>query len=315
MLEQTQQSAPVAPAVVNTMDMYAAAGQSWKKGGDATDANFSAQADAQNQLNMAKYNNDYNYWLWQQQTQYNSPAAQVARLKAAGLNPNFNSIEGAGNASSPFPSQGKLNSNYLGAYQANISARAQKINEINSVVSAANDLVKNIGEGFDMYKTYISTPAGGESYRGFLRDLVGWQSKSAGYDAMTKDIVSHVLRLVATGNPSVNEDTSIWGENPYSNPLVRGMLGLKEADSLAGKSVQARIDSLVASKEYQDVMKSVKQFELGHILPEQEKLLQQQYENLLSRTGLLDLEAEWYSTLKGAGIATPFLIALLKALK
>ena len=62
--------------------------------------------DAFNQAQMAKYNNEYNYWLWQQQAEYNSPSNQVQRLLDAGLNPNYNSIEGAGNLSNS-PWQGR----------------------------------------------------------------------------------------------------------------------------------------------------------------------------------------------------------------
>ena len=49
--------------------------------------------DSYNQGEMTRYNNEYNYWLWQQQAEYNSPAQQRARLEAAGLNPNYNSVD------------------------------------------------------------------------------------------------------------------------------------------------------------------------------------------------------------------------------
>lgn len=163
MLELTQNSAPTAPQVVSAMDMGAS-----KKTKDWQDSIYSAKADAQNQLNMAKYNNDYNYWLWQQQTAYNSPEQQVARLKRAGLNPNFNSIEGAGNASSPSPSSGSLKSNFLGAYQANIAAKEMKIQQANSIVNGLNSLVKNIGEGFRLVDSYANIPNNITEYRNLM---------------------------------------------------------------------------------------------------------------------------------------------------
>lgn len=35
---------------------------------------------------VAQYQNEYNYWMWQQENKYNSPASQVQRYKDAGLN-------------------------------------------------------------------------------------------------------------------------------------------------------------------------------------------------------------------------------------
>jgi hypothetical protein len=36
---------------------------------------------------LAQYDNEYNYWMWQQQNAYNSPVNQVARYQEAGLSP------------------------------------------------------------------------------------------------------------------------------------------------------------------------------------------------------------------------------------
>lgn len=63
-------------------------------------------------LELAKYQNEwnrqmqdrafkYNYEMWNKQNEYNSPTAQMARMKAAGLNPNLMYGKGdTGNASS-----------------------------------------------------------------------------------------------------------------------------------------------------------------------------------------------------------------------
>lgn len=61
-----------------------------------------------NQANRAnqEYQNDWNLNMWNMQNEYNSPLAQRQRLEAAGLNPIFNGLDGAGNAgalqSAPF---------------------------------------------------------------------------------------------------------------------------------------------------------------------------------------------------------------------
>lgn len=41
------------------------------------------------QMELAKYQADRNYQLWQENNAYNSPTAQMTRLKSAGLNPNL----------------------------------------------------------------------------------------------------------------------------------------------------------------------------------------------------------------------------------
>lgn len=53
------------------------------------------------QMELAKYQNEYNYKMWQEQNAYNSPAAQMARYQEAGLNPMLIYGQGSpGNASS-----------------------------------------------------------------------------------------------------------------------------------------------------------------------------------------------------------------------
>lgn len=82
----------------------------------------------QNKANkdLAKYQFDLNMQAWHQQNQYNSPAAQVARLQAAGLNPQlaYGSGSNAGNASS-VP---QYEAPHMEAYQGNAKDMAQIMN-------------------------------------------------------------------------------------------------------------------------------------------------------------------------------------------
>lgn len=94
--------------------------------------------DAYNQVASSQYNNAYNYWLWQQQAEYNSPSNQVARLKAAGLNPNFNSIDGTGNLSS-LPSSSM---SITPSIARNTSYRTQNI--LNTVNTAVDTFAKGL---------------------------------------------------------------------------------------------------------------------------------------------------------------------------
>lgn len=97
--------------------------------------------DAYNQAAMAQYNNAYNYWLWQQQAEYNSPSNQVARLKAAGLNPNFNSIDGTGNLGS-MPTSSASMSPSIGSNRA----RMRQANT-QAILGSVNATLNAIGEG------------------------------------------------------------------------------------------------------------------------------------------------------------------------
>lgn len=101
----------------------------------------SSYADDYNSLQMAKYNNEFNYWAWQQQADYNSPVNQVARLKEAGLNPNFNSIEGTGNVSALAGSTAKA-SGQIGANQARQFQNGLQL--FNSVVDTAAEALSSV---------------------------------------------------------------------------------------------------------------------------------------------------------------------------
>lgn len=104
--------------------------------------------DAYNQAAMAKYNNEYNYWLWKQQIEYNSPANQVARLKEAGLNPNFNSIDGTGNASSIPASSGSISP----SVGRNVAQRTQNI------ISTASTILSAFSTGLNAVSVLSDTP-------------------------------------------------------------------------------------------------------------------------------------------------------------
>lgn len=120
-------------------------------------SNKSAQNSA-NQANMelAKYQADRNLELWNLQNEYNTPSAQMARLKNAGLNPNL--VYGSGQAvttASPPPEykapniQAYTGQNYgignaaqvgLAAYQA--SAQVENAQAQNANLHAQNELIK-----------------------------------------------------------------------------------------------------------------------------------------------------------------------------
>lgn len=115
--------------------------------------------DDYNAMQMAKYNNEYNYWLWQQQTEYNSPANQMQRAREAGLNPNV--IAGnvsSGNAASPSPSSGRLPGNI----------RSNMIQSVNSAINNVNSLIGSIANGVGAVSKLSGIPSDIPTYRKML---------------------------------------------------------------------------------------------------------------------------------------------------
>lgn len=135
-----------------------------------------AGSDTWNEYQMAKYNNEYNYWLLQQQQAYNDPAAQVERLRNAGLNPNFNSIEGSGNTNySMAASTRGLSSNVgtLGNQQLGL------------MLNAFNSVISGISQGISSAKTLSGIPSDvrqarkdASAYFSALRGSAEWKSMS-----------------------------------------------------------------------------------------------------------------------------------------
>lgn len=128
-----------------------------------------AYVDTYNQAEMAKYNNEYNYWLWQQQAEYNDPINQVARLKAAGLNPNYNAIEGTGNLTTRPESSGKITANPV----SNVSSM------LNMGISGFNAILKGLSEGVQSYSNLANTPSLGD-IKGYRESLTDYMAAKSG---------------------------------------------------------------------------------------------------------------------------------------
>lgn len=112
-------------------------------------------------LELQKYNYDRNLELWNKQNEYNKPAMQMERFKAAGLNPNL--IYGQTNTASPIstssvqPSSQQISSlkipentmDQLGQFQ-NYALRQSQISNLDSVTKyneqkMAHDVIKQSG--------------------------------------------------------------------------------------------------------------------------------------------------------------------------
>lgn len=66
---------------------------------------FGGKQQGASNMKLAKYQNEFNYRMWQENNAYNSPASQMSRFKEAGLNPNLMYGQGSpGNSPSPVQS-------------------------------------------------------------------------------------------------------------------------------------------------------------------------------------------------------------------
>lgn len=142
--------------------------------------------DVYNSAQMAKYNNEYALYLKQLEQEYNSPAAQVARLKEAGLNPNYNSIDGTGNV------------NYNPSSQSVATNAAQnKQAQISNVLNGVNTLLKAAVDGANIVGQVSGIPSDIGSYRKVLNQIAsaGLANKEA--DNALKEITTTLNQLKA----------------------------------------------------------------------------------------------------------------------
>lgn len=114
----------------------------------------------QNQTNKKLANNAQNFELemWNKSNEYNSPQAQMARLKSAGLNPNlvYGSGSVSGNSSSSRPNAHVPEYNnpitpMLGAFLDVIRTQAHTANTQASTANKIAD-TKNKGQLFDIFE-------------------------------------------------------------------------------------------------------------------------------------------------------------------
>lgn len=113
--------------------------------------------------------NQANKDLWREQSEYNKPINQLARLREAGLNPNL--IYGSGGVQNTITSAPKMDAptvdlNFLSAYQQVLNGRAQrelikeqvnltKAQENNAQLKSVGQILDNVYKGLENeYKSY-----------------------------------------------------------------------------------------------------------------------------------------------------------------
>lgn len=90
---------------------------------------------------LARQANEYNVQNWERQTEYNTPANQVKRLQAAGINPLFGQIDG--NTAAPMDAAVKPSvPDLIGAYNAVNSADEVHLRKLMALASTSQQLME-----------------------------------------------------------------------------------------------------------------------------------------------------------------------------
>lgn len=250
-----------------------------------------AYVDTANQANMAQYNNEFNYWLWLQQMKYNSPEQQRARLEAAGLNPNFQSVD-SGNVSAIPTSSGSV------APSVGRNSAAQMQNTINSF----NALVKSIGEGISDVSRISGIP---DNISGYRKLLSSYMFNKVGTSELERTLRTIETMFGAKSKLGIDlgwslgataEDGSIipmkadWESSP-----VFANLGLKNED----------LQWLV----------KLRQYDFEKMKPEERKLLIERADLIAEQAGLTGQQSRFFSaiaTTKIGSMIAPLVLAFFK---
>ncbi len=249
--------------------------------------------DSYNQGEITRYNNEYNYWLWQQQAEYNSPAQQRARLEAAGLNPNFNSVD-SGNLGSIPSSSGSITP----SIGKNRALRQQMY------VDSFNALVKSIGEGVTNVSKLSGIPNDISGYRRLLKEYMFNKTGSAQMEYMLKQIEAVFKSKTELGIDlgwmfgSNQPDGSIKDVLPdWENSPVYQNLGLKNED----------LNWLVKLREY----------DFNNTKPAELKIIQKRARQIGASAGLTEKQNELFTAMTATKIGAtlgPLLLGVIKLL-
>lgn len=258
----------------------------------------SAYIDVANQAKMAQYNNEYNYWLWLQQAKYNSPEQQRARLEAAGLNPNFNSVD-SGNLGAIPSSSGSVTP----SVGKNSAAMMQ--NNINTF----NALVKSIGEGISDVSKISGIPDDISTYRKLLTQLMGHNVQSAEYGKILKavDAVWRSKSELGVDIPLLipgygeNGDPWMHSANWKESPLYQA-LGLKNTNlSLSNDDLRWLV--------------KLRQYDFENMKPQELKVLEARAKQIGASAGLTEAQNQLFAAMSATKIGAmlgPILLGFIK---
>lgn len=246
-------------------------------------------ADAYNQSAMAQYNNEYNYWLWKHQQEYNSPLEQRKRLEAAGLNPNYNSID-SGNIGTIPSSSGNISP----------SIGSNRRISLDNAVTAVNAIVSNIAQGIKSVSQLSGIPDNIPMYRRLLTLTARGKLDSQSLDNALKTIQENYNTWYYLGvNPGGMSGTNYYDENGGQILEYNNIPG-----SPAGRQATLRNESMI-------LLNALRDFDLSNIKPEEENLIKARVRQVSAQAGISEKQLKWFEGLKGAQIG----LAILSLLK
>lgn len=187
-------------------------------------------------LNLAKLSNQWNIDQWNRENEYNSPAAQMARYAAAGLNPNL--IYGQQNTS--------------GQISGSLSAGAPA----SPVDMSALGSKRGIGEVFTkLGESMMEIPLYREQVRSARLD-----NEVKEIDLWNKDRDKYIRDLLANINGSDESITELltskeFEHSPYSAPEVRK--ALFEYRKMSASAQVAWLDKQLKSETFKDELKAL----------------------------------------------------------
>ena len=195
---------------------------------------FGQQSANQSNMELAKYQYEKNLEMWNRQNEYNTPAAQVARLREANLNPVLAMSGGVTNQASSAPSYDRPQ---LAPYQVDASGLAQ----IGSDLIRARATDKQLGlmeTQMDLNVAKTST----ENMMALLRELQGTgkfmenQYMSEVYPLM-KELMNQNVNLTGSKNKLVQEQVRLTQEEinqmPVRYALIRSQIENTDARTRA----------------------------------------------------------------------------------
>lgn len=214
-------------------------------------------ADAVNQLRMNEYNNKYNYWLWQQQAEYNNPSNQVARLKSAGLNPNFNSVDGTGNLGSMPLSSGSISP----------SIGRNRAAAVGNIISGFNALIGAASEGVDALSKLKDIPQliALKQYRGLLSKTAYQNLQGKEYENAMRMINLLFSAQGAGFDTSGYKGFNIWfGDNTGGKQVF---MPYDPSSSVKLNTMQQKLDNLGVDFDIKELVKAAKDYYNKNIQP------------------------------------------------
>lgn len=256
--------------------------------------------DTYNETQMTRYNNEYNYWLWLQQMDYNSPVNQRKRLEAAGLNPNYQSID-SGNVSSMPMSSGKISGNVV----KNQTAMMQQ------AISGFNAMIDSVAQGVKSYSELSGIPDDVSGYRRALSDYMKNQAGSSEADKLLKRMQSAFYAKTYLGfdSPFILEGYGPDGAPAFYQP------DWEKASQYQRLLLQN--SNLDLKNEDLEWLIKLRQYDFNNLKPQELELIKERIRAIGFQADLNEKQVNWFTTMSstkiGAQIA-PILLTVAKML-